>query len=78
MKAKVKKFMENLQSFSVNEKKFSSEVDVKLLEKFPERVRKGLTTFAKTNDLLYSAEVAGVPYTIFNGYRIKAGLKWVI
>ena len=35
MKAKVKKFMENLQSFSVTEKKCSSEVDVKLLEKFP-------------------------------------------
>ncbi len=78
MKTKVKKFMENLQSFSVKEKKCSPEQNVKLFEKFPERIRKGLTTFTKTNDLLYSAEVAGVPYTIFNSYRIKAGLKWVI
>ncbi|ODS38484.1 hypothetical protein BEH94_08875 [Candidatus Altiarchaeales archaeon WOR_SM1_SCG] len=77
MKRKIKKFMEKLQSVSVEEGSVA-EVDIKLLEKFPKNVREGLKTFAKTNDLLYSAEIAGVPYTVFNNYRIKAGLRWVI
>ena len=78
MKSKVKKFIENLQSFSVEQQGEVPEIDAKLQEKFPERIREGLKTFSKTNDLLYSAEVAGVPYTIFNNYRIRAGLEWII
>ncbi len=77
MKRRVKKFMENLRAVSVDRSP-ATEVDLKSFEKFPERVRVGLKAFAKTNDLLYSAELAGVPYTVFNSYRIKAGLEWVI
>lgn len=55
-----------------------AQLDAKLLAAFSPGIRKGLKTFAKTGDLLYGAEVAGVSYFEFNDYRIKAGIRWVI